>query len=320
MKNLKTLKVFLLAITATQILLLSSDSFGADRDFCRDTENWDEKMTVADYMDSCDGAIITNDGCKLNYEKACINGVEVDLMESNTAGKIMRRNGFDPRPGNALTSSDFSDPTKMYNPVSTPGGTPIRLCAKIEGLTDQNIRSLQIHRLPTEKDYVIESTPAFIKPGLDIGANSLHWRVHVSRGQISIEVEVQNASRFDGPREVGSQKRTDLAKATGTDIADVLSNLFGHNLVRCKKETTFSDHPEFTNYYRTASEFPEKSRQFYLKDYQKVLTAIAPSGVNGPALANRFNSAYNVNLPIDDVSDDEPPKVVPRTGKSRSRN
>lgn len=86
MKNLKPLKVILLVATATQILLLSSESFGADRDFCRDTENWDEEMTVSKYMDNCDGAIKRNDGCKLNYEKACINGVEVDLMESNTVG------------------------------------------------------------------------------------------------------------------------------------------------------------------------------------------------------------------------------------------
>ena len=68
-----------------------------------------------------------------------------------------------------VTKDDFSDPTKMYNTVSTPGGTPINLCNKIDGLGAQDIRSLKVGNLPTDKDYVIESTPAFIKPGLDVG-------------------------------------------------------------------------------------------------------------------------------------------------------
>jgi hypothetical protein len=81
MKNLKTLKVFLFIVSSTQILLISPDCWGwrGDPHICLTTTNWDEKMTVTDYMDSCDGAITNIDGCKLNYEKACVNGVEVDL-------------------------------------------------------------------------------------------------------------------------------------------------------------------------------------------------------------------------------------------------
>jgi len=277
-------------------------------------------MTVADYMDSCDGAIRNTDGCKLNYEKACINGIEVDLMESNIVGGTFKDGGFDSHPSNALTKSYFSDPTKMYNTVSTPGGTSIHLCTKIDGVTDQNIRSLNLGNLPTDKDYVIESTPAFIKPGLDVGGTSFHWKVSVSHGQVSMEAEIQNSSQIDGPREVGSQKRTDLARVTGNSLNDVFGKLFAENLVRCKKSSTFTDHPEVTTYYKRASDFPEPLRQSYAQDYQRILTAIAPSGVDKASLTRSFNRVFNVNLPVNDASDDEPTKGVPKTGKSRSRN
>lgn len=159
-------------------------------------------------------------------------------------GGVMKDSGFYPRPSNALTRDDFSDPSKMYNTVSTPGGKPLQLCNKIDGLEAQDIRSLKVGNLPTEKDYVIESTPAFIKPGLDFGGTSFHWRVRISGGQYSIEAEIQNPTRFDGPMKVGKQERTDLARATGTSLSDVLVKLLGDNLVRCKKASTFSDHPE----------------------------------------------------------------------------
>lgn len=65
---------------------------------------------------------------------------------------------------------------------------------------------------------------------------------------------------------------------------------------------------------------PEKSRQSFVPDYQRAITAIAPSGVNKAELTSNFNRVFNVTLPIDDASDDEPTKGIPKTGKSRSRN
>jgi len=300
MKNLKIFLLLLLNLTITQSLLLSSISLAkpVDHSLCLETRDWDEKMTLSDYLDSCDGAITNVTGCKLNFEKACINGFEVDLLESMTETDVLKDKGFDSHASRALTQNDFSDPSKMYNMVSTPKGTPLRLCSKVDGITKENVGSLNLGNLPTDKDYVIESSPAFLKPDSNIGYHSFHWRVVVSKGKVNLEVEIQFAAEFDGPAEVDRKNLTSLTQAKGKTIDDINGELFAKNFVRCKKGTTFSDHPEWTYYYKTPAELPDNIRQGNIEDFQKAMTAISNAGVDKVALTENFNRVFHVNLQV----------------------
>lgn len=283
-------------------------------------------MTVEDYYDTCDGGISTTDGCKLNIEKACINGIEVDLLESRTLDLVMKGNGFDSRGSDALNKSDFSDPSKMYNTVSTPGGRQIQLCTKLDGLKEEDVASLTARKLPTDKDFDVESTPALIKPGQMVGFNSLHYRLKMRDGQLSYEVELRSLENIEGPKAVGRQKRTDLAQVAGKgtggvlDIREVLKKLFVINLVRCKKNISFTDRPEMTSFFKTISDTPEKIRQAEAEEFQKVLAAIGPSGVDKAALRSNFQRVFKVDLPVADAPDEEPKKVVPRIDKHRAKS
>jgi hypothetical protein len=300
MKNLKIFLLQLLNLTIIQGLLFSSIGLAkiVDHSLCLLTTKWDNEMTLSEYMDSCDGAIKSVTGCKINFEKACINGFEVDLMESMTETGLLKNNGFDSHASSALTQNYFSDPSKMYNTVSTPSGKPLRLCTKVDGITKENVGSLYLGNLPTDKDYVIESSPAFLNPDSNIGAHSFHWRVVVSNGQVSVEAEIQFASKFDGPAMAGSQDLTSLTQAKGATIDDINKKLFAENRVRCKKGTTFSDHPEWTAYYKTPAELPDNILKGNVQAFQKAMISIENSGVDKYKLTDNFNKVFHVNLQV----------------------
>lgn len=144
------------------LALLSHPSFSGPKTFCLDRHNWDERMTVEDYMEECDGAMVSKAGCNLNIEKVCINGVEVNLLKDSRMASpgALKIRGFNARMANGLDKSDFSNPSKMYNVVPTLAGKPLSLCSKIEGLSEEETRYLNIRSLPRNKNYIIDRTYA----------------------------------------------------------------------------------------------------------------------------------------------------------------
>ena len=162
------------------ILLASIPSIGwSGRIECLDRQNWDERMSIQQYMADCDAALTSIDGCRLNIEKACINGVEVDFINLPSFHVEWKVIGFHLQTSNGVKRSDFVDPSKMYNVSRTPGNRDLTLCSKIEGLSDAEVSKMRIDRLPPGKDFVVESVPAFINPKPDVASGSLHWKVTV---------------------------------------------------------------------------------------------------------------------------------------------
>jgi hypothetical protein len=241
----------------------------SDQRDCLRQENWDEKMTVAKYMEDCDAALISMDGCRLNIEKACINGVEVDLMNKTLMPRSMGELGFKSQTSKGVSQNDFADPSKMYTPSQTPGGKTLNLCSKIEGLSPSETANLSLQKLPTDKDYVIESTPAFINPRQDVATLSFHWRLRMSQGQPSYEVEIRSVNNLDNST-AGTNNKPSLTKARGNTLDEAFKQFSVFNLVRCKKEETFTDgNPQDT--FRSFAEIPTESRKVMLDNHKKVL-------------------------------------------------
>lgn len=221
------------------MLLASIPSIGwSGRIECLRRQDWDERMSIQQYMEDCDAALISQDGCRLNIEKACINGVEVDLVNDRFFLQDMDGIGFRHQASNGVKRSDFVDPSKMYNVSRTPGNRDLTLCSKIEGLSDAEVSTMRIDRLPPGKDFVVESVPAFINPKPDVASISLHWKVTVRDGKPFIQVEIRGINNLDESAG-GKNKRPQLTKAHGSSFDEIFNQFSLKNLVRCKKEETF---------------------------------------------------------------------------------
>ncbi|MFM2006158.1 MAG: hypothetical protein RLZZ09_1813, partial [Pseudomonadota bacterium] len=276
----------------------------SDKIDCRNIENWDEKMTVAKYMADCDAALISINGCRLNIEKACINGVEVDLMNKTLMPRSMGELGFKSQTSKGVSQNDFADPSKMYTPSQTPGGKTLSLCSKIEGLSPSETANLSLQKLPTDRDYVIESTPAFINPRQDVATLSFHWRLRMSQGQPSYEVEIRSVNNLDNST-AGTNNKPSLTKARGNTLDEAFKQFSVFNLVRCKKVESFSD-GNLQNSVRSIAEVPTQDRQELMTDHKKVLKALATSGLDTKALANNMQRV--LNMPVTPEEDANPPR------------
>lgn len=268
------------------ILLASIPSLGwSGRIECLDRQNWDEKMSVDQYMEDCDAAVISQDGCRLNIEKACINGVEVDFINLRSFQIHWEGMGFYSQASNGVKRSDFVDPSKMYNVSRTPGNRDLTLCSKIDGLSDAEVSNMRIDRLPQGKDFVVESVPAFINPRPDVASLGLHWKVTVRDGKPFIQAEIRGTNNLDESTG-GRNKRPDLTKAHGSSFDEIFKQFYLKNLVRCKKGETFFESTR-TTAARSLGELSEEYRKSLASSHAKIMKGIANSGLDTAALSRK---------------------------------
>lgn len=208
-----------------------------------------ENMTVADYMAQCVNGLVSNDGCRVNIEKVCVNGKEVNFW-SDFIGSL-KKYGFETKPSNGLSEKNFSDSSQMYNKILLPNKEFTQLCTKIPGLpenlTQQNM-DRAVRSLPSG-NYVIESVPPTINPNEDLASATLHYKITVSvdaqgQKQVVTELQLRNSDATD--RQLSSSGRSAPFKVVSTtdDLRGVSNTLFNENLVRCKKTQTFTGHEE----------------------------------------------------------------------------
>ncbi len=276
------------------ILLASIPSLGwSGRIECLDRQNWDEKMSIQQYMEDCDAALTSIDGCRLNIEKACINGVEVDFINLRSFQIHWEGMGFYSQASNGVKRSDFVDPSKMYNVSRTPGNRDLKLCSKIDGLSDAEVSKMRIDRLPPGKDFVVESVPAFINPRPDVASVSLHWKITVKNGKPFIQVEIRGLNHLDNSAK-GENNRPELTKAHGSSFDEIFKQFSLKNLVRCKKDQTFDDSTE-TVPLSSIGEFPEHLRESFAKKHTEILKGLSNSGLDTVALSRKVQSILRVD-------------------------
>ena len=242
-------------------------------------------MSVDQYMEDCDAAILSQDGCRLNIEKACINGVEVDLVNLPSFQIHWEGIGFYSQTSNGVKRSDFVDPSKMYNVSRTPGNRDLTLCSKVDGLSEADVSKMRIDRLPPGKDFVVESVPAFINPKPDVASLSLHWKVTVRDGKPFIQVEIRSTNSLDESTG-GRNKRPQLTKAHGSSFDEIFKQFSLKNLVRCKKGETFFESTR-TTAALSLGEASEELRKGFASSHAKIMKGIDNSGLDTAALSRR---------------------------------
>lgn len=307
-----------LALAAILLTLIPSLSW-AGKVECLDRQDWDEKMSIEQYMEDCDAALTSLDGCRLNIEKACINGVEVDLANSTEDHSGMKALGFRGQSSNGVKRSDFLDPSKMYTTSKTPGNRDLKLCSKVEGLTESEAAQMRLNNLPKDKDFVIESVPAFINPRPDVASTSFHWKMRVTNGTPFIEAEIRSLNNLDNSTS-GENNRPDLTKASGQSFYEIFKKFLVANLVRCKKDQTFNDSTGATP-ARSLGEFPEQLRQSIAESHAKVVRGLANSGLDTAALTRNIQRILNVpaTAPQADSEESAPPPHNKPHAKGKSR-
>ena len=281
-----------LALLAILLALIPSLGWSG-RIECLDRQDWDEKMSVQQYMEDCDAALTSLDGCRLNIEKACINGVEVDLVNDRFFLQDMDGIGFRHQASNGVKRSDFVDPSKMYNVSRTPGNRNLTLCSKVDGFSEADVSKMRIDRLPPGKDFVVESVPAFINPKPDVATLSLHWKVTVRNGKPFIQVEIRSFNDLDKSTK-GENNRPELTKAHGSSFDEIFKQFSLINLVRCKKDQTF-DNSTDTVPLRSIGELSEDLRQSVAEDHTEILKGLSNSGLDTAALSRNVQSILRVD-------------------------
>lgn len=288
MKNTKLNLLSCLSVPSLFLISLIPSLGWSGRIECLRRQDWDERMSIQQYMEDCDAALTSLDGCRLNIEKACINGVEVDLVNDRFFLQDMDGIGFRHQASSGVKRSDFVDPSKMYNVSRTPGNRDLTLCSKVDGLSEADVSKMRIDRLPPGKDFVVESVPAFINPRPDVASVSLHWKITVKNGKPFIQVELRDVDDFDKST-VGENNRPQLTKAHGSSFDEIFNQFSLKNLVRCKKTQTFDDSTD-TVPLRNLGELPEDLRQSVAKEHTKILKGLSNSGLDTAALSRRVQS------------------------------
>ncbi|MDD2767967.1 MAG: hypothetical protein PHT19_04500 [Methylococcus sp.] len=255
---------------------------------CRDLKNLEQRMTVEEYIAKCANGVASSDGCRINIEKACVNGAEVDLIGGGGLGTLfdinLKRYGFDPRFSNGLSKNDFSDPSQMYNKISLPNGKMTQLCHKIEGQTENETQGLTGSSLPSG-DYTIESVPAIVKPNERIGAMTLHWKIIVSGSSRQVEMELRTINQTD--RQAVLDGKSAPYRVVSDSLHKAVLALFVSNLVKCKKERLLMEQILF-------EVFVMAIRQVFLRKVKKCFYRLNNSG-SKPTLAwMPLNSAPNL--------------------------
>jgi hypothetical protein len=217
--------------------------------------------------------------------------------------------GFTSQPSRGLKRSDFADPSKMYNVSKTQGGRDLKLCSKVEGISDAELANLDLNNLPSDKSFVIESVPAIINPDPNLASYSFHWKLTVTNGSPFIEAEFRTFLNIDEST-AGLNKNPKLTKASGRDFDEVLRKFSLVNLVRCKSAETFSD-PEISERERSLADLPEDVRRSSAKYHSDTLKGLSNSGLDTAALNRRMSQILNVPLP--EPTSEEP--ASPPAGK-----
>ena len=280
---------------AAIVLTLAPSLGGAEISSCGGIISWDEKMSVHDYMKACDAAQISRDGCRINLEQACVNGVEVNLRERRNIGGRMEVLGFKPQPSRGLKRSDFADPSKMYNVSKTPGGRDLKLCSKAEGLSEAELANLDLSNLPSDQSFVIESVPAIINPDPNLASTTFHWKLTVTNGKPYVEGEFRAFDNLDMSAS-GINKKPHLTKASGRDFTEVLRKFSLDNLVRCKSAETFTD-TDVSSRARSLADYPEEVRRLIGKEHTEIMSGISNSGLDTAALTRRMSQILAMPLP-----------------------
>jgi hypothetical protein len=272
-------------------------------------------MSVDQYMEDCDGALASQDGCRLNIEKACINGVEVDLVDHYFINKVPLI-GCRQQASNGVKRSDFVDPSKMYNVSKTPGNRDLTLCSKVDGLSEADVSKMRIDRLPPGKDFVVESVPAFINPRPDVASTSLHWKITVKNGKPFIQVEIRATNNLDESA-TGRNGDPKYTKAHGSSFNEIFEQFSTKKLVRCKKNETFL-RSATTTAARSLGEATENLRKGFAKDHAEIMKGIANSGLDTAALSRKVQDI----LKVDELQTEEetaPPAQTKPHAKRKSQ-
>jgi len=261
-----------------------------------------KKMTIPDFMAACVDGVVSDDNCDLNLEKACVNGVEVDLWGRAAGYGKDFGFGFNARVSNAVSTKNFSDPSKMYNKILLPNGQSTQLCTKVSGLPENPAPGVLDRILVGEKfppsNYVIESVPPSLNPSNSFAGTTLHYKIIVSmdpngKQQIRAEVQLRDSDAID--KEIsGPDYKAGGFRVTGDRLSSTRARLFTENLVKCKKAQTSVDGE---NMKIIADGAPSTMPTKYKSDYQKAqqFWLNANPGLNKEALTTNFENVFKLN-------------------------
>lgn len=326
--NFERLSFFSILISVIGGKVLASDD--PDRTL-KCNQEWQTTTNVRNFMALCDGAIHTEDGCKLNIERGCINGVEVDLLKNRITGYAnefysdLSTYGFKSVSSNGVTrdlfKKEFLD--RMYDPITLPSGSTFQFCSKIEGLSDDEIPGLSERKLnELSKGRVINysSVAAFVNPTENIGMTSLHIDIEFNNGQETVRMSIRNANSLDKIKKVGLNSETENSSVVvAKSLHDAKFRLFEANLIRCKPDEILDPVPEedstvsrkliLHQTYNQISDRNPESRQYIADLYGSTLDSLAEAGLKRDELIENFRRMFGEDLKINLTKKDPvPPK------------
>jgi hypothetical protein len=189
----------------------------------------------------------------------------------------------------------------------------LKLCSKVEGLSEAELANLDLSNLPSDQSFVIESVPAIINPDTNVASFSFHWKLTVKNGSPFVEVEFRDINSLDQSSD-GANEKPHLTKASGRDFDEVFRKFSLDNLVRCKKVDTFTDIKNIPT-ARTLAGTPDDMRQFIASGHADIMKGISNSGLDTAALTRRMSQI--LAMPMPEPTSEEP--VSPPAGKPHAK-
>jgi hypothetical protein len=297
---------------------------GENRSLCSSEDFLNSKITVEEFMATCHNGIVSGAGCRVNIEKACINGQEVSVNGMNVFD--FKLFGFHPSYSHAVTERDFSQDKfhQMYNEFTLPNGQESQLCTEIPGFSGGS--SISVQSLPPG-NYEIHTVPNILKPDRNTTGWTLHYDIIASNinGNQTFQTTVYLGDTETPGTQFTSEGRHDPYRAVGKNPADAEDQLFLGNGVRCKPAETLlpsKNNPESLLLQSTVEGDPSTYGPDLINLMKKAQDFLLKSnpGLNASELRSDFASVFKTDLGSDSGVTLDSDTSAPRPNKKGKKH